>query len=281
MDWSRAKSILIVLFLALNLTLFSTLAFDGYEGGVSAADIDNTLQVLKDKNIIIDTGIPDFSKDMGKLIYSDEPMDHGKLIQTLLDKSVWDGKPIEIDLSYTFGNRTLAFQTKDSFIYKDQSPTNSLSSLKKETAEAFVKDHIKSLDIPIKEFIVSEYTLEEGGSVHMVMIQRYKGFYIFDNRIEIEVTNQGIRQMYCSYREIKNISRSKKKIIPAHIILLRNFNSTQPRTIQSIQIGYISNKREDVKTRYEGSVWCIKTKEDPHPLYYKALSEYGGEPLDL
>ena len=98
MDWSKAKNLLIFLFLALNIFL-AVYLFMSFHNNSGAENILNTEKILRDRGYDLNTKIPNISKGY-MLKYENGKYDSAFIAENLLNKSKISEKEIKINLNH-------------------------------------------------------------------------------------------------------------------------------------------------------------------------------------
>lgn len=266
MNWSKAKNILILIFIALNIFLFINI-IKIYGSDKSADKIANTERILADRGYILRCDIPDSTRS-GMLSFVTGDYDRKAVVEKLLGKEVLADIELQEGFEYTYGDRSLIFQPGNIMIYSNKSPADdiNISDLKK--VRKYAENFINSLALPINEYFSEKSNAD--GSITIYYKQRYKGFLIFYNEAEITITEKGITSFRCKLIKPLEIS-SSKKIVPAYQILLKHFLKGDNTIITSIDLGFAASFHESSVQASEALVWRIGI-EGQEPLYFNAVN---------
>lgn len=278
MDWSKAKIILIIIFIVLNVFLLSNILFMKMEDQVSEEKIQTALQAMSNKGIVIKGDIPNYAKDTGKLSFESVGYDKGRVVASLLGiEGTKENKSGDI-IEFVNGSKTLTFLNISTFEYTNTNPVEKIDVSNRKNAESMAKKLLASFGIPAANYIIDSggYTIKDDGSIMLELREKYKGFIIFDNYAQISVSPEGITYIKCKYRKVKGFAAGKKSILPAHLILLRHYDAGINSPISSIDFGFIgySTVRE-TKESTESPAWRVRL-EDGSEAFYKA---YDGEKI--
>lgn len=275
MDWSKAKSILIIIFVALNLFLAGILMKAINEEGISQDTIDNAKKALLNRGVVVNSEIPLYNKKLGILIYGDETIDKNEIIKNFLkiEKEALNEKyesqnNIEID-----GER-IFFEDGNKFIYKNTNLSYIISAGKSDV-EVFenLKPLFKGTGIPINQFVFDKMQDENT----YIFRQKYNNFWIFENYIFVHITKEGISYLECKYKKVSDIIQGKE-ILAAHQILIKNHDSIKDIEITAIDLGFKENIMQDGTIEIEDiPVWRIKTSEEKE-MFFRV---YDGEKIDI
>lgn len=278
MDWAKAKSILIFVFLALNIFLIVNLGLTNYGSNTSRDAILNTVKILNNKGITLTCAIPVYNSDTPKLSYENSGLDRAKIAAVILgDKTISvDSQKENIEL--VSGNKVLKYKGFNNLIYTNAKPTEKINISNRNEVEKCLKNFLNSLDIPASEYYTDEYKINSDGNISVVLRDKYKKLVFFDNCATFVVSKEGIISLDCTFRKIIKPTTKKYPIIAVYEILLKNFNINKNIIITGIDLGwYIGDKNEaDIKGASAQTAWRIITKEG-EKFYFNA---YSGDRLD-
>lgn len=278
MDWAKSKSILIFVFLALNIFLIIDLGVSNFGNSTSRESILSTKKILENKGVVLTCEIPVSNSEVAKLNYENKGIDRSQIVQVLLgDKSLlYDTDKENIEL--TSGSKTLKFKGVNNFNYNNLKPAEKIDVSKRSSVEKRLKEFIISLGLPVSGYYTDEYKENTDGTKSITFRNKYKNLVFFDNYETFIVSNEGILSLDCSYRTIKELANKKTQIMSAYEILLKNFNVKKNMVITGIDLGwYIGYKNEtDIKGASSQTAWRIFTKEG-EKFYFNA---YTGEKMN-
>ncbi len=250
MDWSRAKNILILIFIVLNVFLLVYLGIYTKSSNVSKEAVISTLNILKKNGIVIAPmcEIPKYNKKTPMLMLESE-----------------NSLVFSEDSSTDFGNL-------------NQNKNIDLNSIK--NVEKYSRDYLVNQGIKISNFMLDKYIKNLDETVTLVFIEKYKGFLIFDNKISVNISENGIQNITSNVKKIKGFTKTPSVIMPAHQVLLKNFYSKKDIIIKSIDIGFKGfdggDDEQESKEAFQGPAWRITTDEGKE-IFLKA---YDGEETD-
>jgi len=255
-DWSKAKNILILIFIVLNVFLLAYLGVYTKSSNISKEAVTSTLNVLKKNGIVIDPMcvMPKYNKKTPMLVLESE-----------------NNLVFSEDSSTDFGNLN---QNKNI----DADKNIDLNSIK--NIEKYSRDYLATLGIKISNFILDEYAKNSNETVTLVFIEKYKGFFVYDNKISVNISENGIKNITLNIKKIKGFTKTPSVNMPAHQVLLKYFYSKKDITIKSIDIGFKGfdggDDEQESKETFQGPAWRITT-DDGRKIFLKA---YNGEEID-
>ena len=264
MDWSKAKNVLIILFLLLNGFLAIYL-FMFYGIDSSKKNIGNTENILIERGYTLETRIPNI-KNGYKLKYENVEFDRNLIAQQLLETQGINDK-INENESFQRGSKSLTFLSKNSFVYIDNEPKQIININEKANAEKYVKEVLDKLKLPYIDLYLDAYEFNNDKSITLTFTEKYNKYLIFDNNAKVTVTDKGITSMNCKFVKVKGFETNKIDIIPAYQILLREFLKGSNGVIISIDLGYESFIENATKESSNNPVWRIKLKDGTQRIY--------------
>ncbi len=272
MDWKRAKSILIFVFIVLNLILAAVLYENFSVEKISEDTISDTQQILKHNNVHIEYPIPTYVGKDYILQHEDQVIVKESIISTLLGEKYTKSD----ENIYVAGLKKLVFDSDFSFEYSDENGEQKVYTENKNGIDVYLKELSKKLGIPFNEFKLDGYyppnvTAEKGTRV--VYKGVYKGYDVFDNYIEIVINNLGITSFRYQYKKPKSITARNINVIPAYEILITKVTNYPGIIITNVGLGFkgYTHVDEETKTLYEGLAWRIKT-DGGKEYYFNARS---------
>lgn len=286
MNWSKAKTILIIIFLIADIFLFYEL-YSGTLGSRIIMDKENTKEVinyLEKQGISVRSAIPKPGSSRATLTVKYKYFDkHYALenffnspavvaVHTKDDRIVMEDEKIYVEI-----NKNGEFiYTNKALMQDGEAPIDEKQALNK--IEAF----LKKIGIGEKDKY-NESKAVEKGYLGMYFSQAYKDTFLDKSYLEIQATNNGVIYMKMLWFETVNNGKAKKEIMPPIKALMKlselHKDNEQNVTVSDIRLGYYFNtdieqvKELDVKAVEEGTaipVWRVKT--DVGDIYINAYN---------
>jgi regulatory protein YycI of two-component signal transduction system YycFG len=240
MDWRRAKSVLILSFLMLNVILGSQLWLEWRERLNTAVDWTSlppeTLQVMRDKNIQVDQSakIPTETPDMRELTYT-------------FKKRAGEG----------INERTLITPPP-------------------ETRIVFYEDEFTKVLSPVIPDL-GKYKLDQpGSSDYKFVLNRMEGGWpMFDIHLELFYSEQKIKAYSQDLIEIKPTSGAKEKqVLTAAKALAKVIERNLPAgsVIKEIRLGYHGEIFEGAPEQVSAPSWRVLLENGEEVYYVNAIS---------
>ena len=222
MDWSKAKSIMITVFIILNIFLLVYSSIYRSQTNISNATFNNIINVLEKNGVTIEPSckLPTYNKKTPMLVMENYNLNRKKVLSFLFDKYNENSD----EKSYTEGDKSIAFTGSGSFIYNDSgtsikvnnfgldmkniekyiSSIGSINNANNNSIIHFTKDSkqckqihnsfckfFSNIDIKISSFILDRINFNDDGSYTFTFIETYHKYMIFDNIIRVTVFNDG------------------------------------------------------------------------------------------
>ena len=270
MDWKRAKKILILVFIVLNLVLAITLYRNIRGGEVSQETIYTTQKILEQNNVHIERPIPRYTGKDYLLQYEETFLDKDEIVYGLLG----DNYTKISDNNYKKDTEQVVFTNDYSFEYSDSGSNKKILTQSKSEIDGYLKTLIKKLGLPLSEFqLDSFYSPVVDTSAKAVYKGIYEGYSVFDNYIEAEVGDSGLKSLKFHYKKPKTITSRDVRVIPVYQILISKMTKYPGIYISDVDIGFkgLTKVDKDTKTLYEGLSWRIKTTEGKE-FYFNATN---------
>jgi len=268
MEWSRAKSILIILFAFLNIFLLVSILRTESRSRPGSEYIKHVKNYLESRNIKIECKIPSYCSDSGSVVYKDENMDETVIAKYFLgddaeaeagsdDGRIWrdEGKALEI------GNNKIVF--------RNSSPDGILDIGDKNAVEKELKKVFSGIGISFRDYAVDVWR-NENGLLHVRYVKKYRGHMLFDIYADFIVSGRGIE-----YAEIipgdVNYTLAENEILSAwNILAVAGIRENS--VISDMSFGY---KRINEGELNDSPVWWIRFS-DGTEVFYNA---YTGEEM--
>jgi regulatory protein YycI of two-component signal transduction system YycFG len=265
MDWAKVKTILIILFILLNVFLFITIMNNNTTLSFQSSYARYATEYLKSKDITIASQIPNVKGKVGVLAFGTRSLDINALSVLVFGKQV---EPVEKD------DRVIIKEGEESIILKGQTLmlTDKLSRGTELFADAqkfqeSVYGYLGALGIQKTQLSQPSINMTEDLRVYHFYM-KYKNFLLFDQPISVSINRDGIMSLSLPTREVKRV-QSPNEILSIYQILVMG-QVPQNSTITQVEFGFKKTGQDDL---FDSPVWHILL-EDGQSLFYNA---YTGE----
>lgn len=266
MEWSKAKSILIFLFVVLNGFLLYSIIHTVSDTSPGREYVKLVNNLLESKNIRIECTIPSCKSESGSIVFKEGSIDEDRVVSFFLGKGarqiqdgekVWeaDGKVLEI------GNNSIMFY--------DNSPDTRVDIGDKEALAKVFQKVFQGLGLKQGDYVPDIWE-EKDGKVRVRYVKRYKGNLLFDIYADFIVSSYGMEQADITIGEISHTIGRSEVLSAWHLLAVSNLQENS--VITDIAFGF---KRIHEGELYDSPVWRIRLS-DGREFFYNA---YTGEEI--
>lgn len=270
MDWSRAKSIILVLLLSLNIFLFINIVFVKTSFENSREYRLNAQQAMAESGLEINCSIPS-SKPIQRISFVEKDKNvYTEMIRMLM--GVTDENEVKIeDDHYCNDNKELIFSDNE-FIFTDKTGSFSVPTDTKKGMDIALRTWIRKNRIS-KESFVLDSLYEADDIVIAEYVQLYKKRPIFNNKITFIIENKTLVKVEGSLRIFYYLKANKEdETVPAEIVLLTNKDMIND-TVVSIDLGYFLTQSDEL---YDTAVWRVKLASGEDLLFNAFTGDWIG-----
>lgn len=264
MEWSKAKSILIFLFVVLNVFLLINILLSDSDIRLGTEYSKHVNSLLEARNIRIECPIPSYHANSGSIIYKDEDIDESRVVSFFLGhdagdasngEKVWeeDGKVLEIG--------------HNSIIFKDSSPESGPDIGNKDALDGELKRILHSLGMKPGDY-VQDIWYQQDGRVYVRYVRTYKGQLLFDVYADFIVSSEGLEYAVINPREVSHTIAESEILSAWQILAVSKIQENS--VVSDIRFGYKQTHEGEL---YDSPVWRIRFK-DGSAVFYNA---YTGE----
>lgn len=283
MDWAKAKTILIAVFLAINAFL-GYVILGGNTGNIGYVDSENIKRVtdyLAEKNITMTGKIPDRKTDMSSLSVKYKLFSKEDILETLFSPEEEVAETVEGSTVRLVGKAVEASVTDSRELnYIDNSIRPSVN-IDEKVCSLKIDEFLGRLDMKEDGSIKRVEDVE--GYKRFVYSQSFKGAVIYNSTMEFYANDSGIYKATLVWFETVRQAGKKADVVSPVVALLsvpeHNKNNIFPsKEVIEIQQGYYFGtgvkEQLDVSAVVEGTafpVWKITTDRDI--IYINAYNE--------
>ncbi len=277
MDWTKAKTILIIAFIITNVFLFYNLEKDGPSSdnlsGVAAERIEDVEEILDKKGISLPLGIPSEMPKVASLELAYSQIDKNAEAEAFLGNAFDSG-----DDSFSKGPEVLRVLEGKMMVYENTEMFKGM--------EPSIDDAVKSADAFLKEkgFLLGDSILKssisKNGLVELIYVQTVEDLPLENGQMEMLVSSLGVARFERIWMEVISVGDSARQVIPAAKALLMALETLEERRtneIEEIDLTYLFDtkktslsKWQDIKSGTALPVWRIDLPEEGGSIYIDA-----------
>ncbi|NLY43337.1 MAG: hypothetical protein GX066_05085 [Clostridiaceae bacterium] len=280
MNWSKVKTIMIILFLCINIFLVISLITSRYESvTIRSETLEDTVEILQKNSIIVDRSIiPTKMENLPLLQMENSEQDPDLFAKKILGEG-YDKKEDGNGYYYSSDGKTLEVHGCE-FYYADEMPSEQLEPVNNETVESQVRKILEKMDFNTKYMVLKEvYTL--GKDLYSVTFyQQFGGKQIFEDYVSVILGPKGITSMrgyLIVPKEFSGQSLSVRQITGILIDFVRNEDRPKDKVISitSISLGYrVDRSKTDIRETSAFPVWRITTDDGKYYDYEATTGRY-------
>lgn len=242
MDWSKAKSILIIAFIVTNLILGYVLVENkSMEETFNKEFIEDVREKLLENNITIIPKIPVDTPSLPKLTVEYEVYDSYEVAKVF---GVVGGETgIQSNsTTFEFEDKTLTISNNNKkLLYTSKNSEELYENLNKRKLEEIVKNFLSERNFPIDDYKDGDYNYDSIRKVHYLeYIKTYNNRFVEETYMKFEIDNTGVVKFERYWLETKGVTNSNFSISSAPNVLLRLISDLDfiGKTITAIDLSY-------------------------------------------
>lgn len=267
MDTARAKSIIIILFVALNIFLLVNILLLVTGNNISAETLENTRVILSERGVTLADGvkIPVYRKEIPPVIFGEDGADRAKVEAALLgaggeagaDGEAGDGgvegagssggsgtgsvEGVGSSGGSGTGSAKASIKYEGDYYFEYEDPEAGIKISSGDGGGAAAKDVQRELKKLMERMGLpaGNYAVDRQTDSEVCFIYKEDSRCIFDNYILFGLSGGGISYAECSYREVAGFGEPAA-ILPAHQVLIKNIVDCDGCVISAIDLGYKS-----------------------------------------
>mgnify|MGYP000850268934 CR=1 FL=1 len=243
MDWSKAKSILVVALIITNALLGIVLfqSERNVDTTLKKEFIEETVRLLENKDIKVDTDIPRKNPKLATLTVEYENVEPGIVNRNFFnDKgniSFKDKDEVLIDISYN--DELITILNKKHLIYESKSNNDNFDIKDEKDAVYIALNFLKSKNYSTSDMKVSFVKLVDD-VYNIEFTKLYKDYFLESSFTNIQVGSKGIIKMERQWLNMIDASENPKSIssAPKSLLGLLSMEEVYGKTIKDISICY-------------------------------------------
>ena len=261
MDWSKAKTILIIVLLLLNIFLLTMTIFNNPANLFTDNYRKHALDYLSSRDIRIDTAIPGFSGPAAKTIFTAKEYDPQKLCRLVFGENMpvsFNGNTFDVKK-----DEESIKLTDEWLIINDKLSDGRDLYANPEKYRGRMQKYLK--DIGYNNVIAGGVT-EEDGVIRVSFNLKIGNNIVFDHIITAELSNEGMLTISAPVRDIIK-GNGKSDILTAYQVLVTG-GLPSGTHISDVDFGYNQVSEGDI---FGTPVWRV-ILGDGTVLYYNAYT---------
>lgn len=268
MDWAKVKTILIIIFLLLNIFLFVAILYNNSIFNFQSEYAQYATQYLRSKDIFVDTKISDVRGQYGIVIYGIKKYDVDFISEAVFGL-VLTKKQEEHRVTAENEDKDKSIMLDDEYLYIKEKINNQNELLQSDKAFSdFLHSYLKKIGSR-NQNLVLHLKNETSNEKTLIYVMKYKNSLLFDQRFIATINKQGDFSLSVPVREVKRVqspTNETNEILSAYQILVMG-KIPEGSSIIGVDFGYKQLSKDNI---FDSPVWCVQLK-DGQTLYYNAL----------
>jgi regulatory protein YycI of two-component signal transduction system YycFG len=267
-DWSKAKTILIIAFLLLNIFMLAMIVLASSNEPFTDDYIKYSKEFLTSKNIEVKAAVPRISRYTGKVLYSSKKYDINALCRLVFGKEIplsENESIINIDVE----EESIVLSDDELYI-KDKVPEGELWFADIKSFEDRLVKYLKNIGFNESDLLPA-ISSETEQLKEIIFNIKYKYFRVYDQQIIARLDDKGTLTISAPNKVIKK-ENGKGEVISVYQVLVMG-GLPSNTVVEHIDIGYRRINEGDL---YGVPVWRIEL-DDGTILFYNGFT---GEKLD-
>lgn len=241
MDWSKAKTILIVSFILVNILLIYNLIVENKES-VEIVDelfLEDVEDLLNNKNIILNTEIPKGIQSLPTLLVEYEKTNIRRINQVFFNNQAQITNKGEGLVLLETEDRKLTLVNNKLLIYEAMSNKEDANINNIEEANEFARNFLIKKGYDISDFKLSNSKIVED-DYYLEFSKVYKDRYLESAFTNFHLDSTGVKKMERLWLNVKEESKTPIYITEASksILELLSINKAYDKTISDISLSY-------------------------------------------
>lgn len=244
MDWSKAKNILIVAFVVINILMGYVLIVKNKEvDATNSTDfINQAIELLNKKQIEVHTDIPNINPELSALTVVFENMK-----PELINKNFFNNRGYVLSVSeelveLSLNNENISILNKKLLIYESNATEVIYSKLDEDTVITIAKDFLVQKGYGIEDLKISH--MKRVGDYYYVEFSKiYNNIYLESSFTNIQIDPRGVIKMERMWLDVKEVGEKLIAISPApkSILGLLSMKEVYGKKITDISLCYYFN----------------------------------------
>jgi regulatory protein YycI of two-component signal transduction system YycFG len=267
MDVSRAKTVIIVLLILLNVFLLANNLIFNDSHTVSRETLANAGLILEQRGIKLECDIPVNAGYSHRLEYEKGGLDRESIAARLLNENY----EVKGDSVYFNSSGEVVFSGETRFVYNGIKIVSvKKSDIDKSKATEAVYRFMEDNGLIDGKYVLDKFEKKDDGSSVLYYIEKYENQLLFDNYFIVELSSNGVTRLEHQKYRIKGFSAENIEQPEAYQTLLSYFKNENDIVITGIDNGYklMDEVSDDTSAVIEPlPVWRVMIKGETEPIY--------------
>lgn len=244
MDWSKAKNILIVAFVVINILMGYVLIVKDKEVDATNSPefIDQAVELLNKKDIKVHTEVPNISPELSALTVVYENMKPELLNKNFFNNKGYISSKSEELVEISLDDENISIFNKKLITYESNTTEDKYPNLDEDDVVTIAKDFLIENGYKIKDLKLS-FMKRVADYYYVEFSKVYNDIYLESAFTNIQIDSRGVIKMERMWLDVKDVGESLISISPApkSILGLLSMKEVYGKTIEDISLCYYFN----------------------------------------
>lgn len=263
MDWAKVKTILIIVFLIVNIFLMMKIVEKSSRKELKADEIQSVASLLTQNNIILQQQMPTKISFMPRIKITNEVAEGDWLADKLIGNGKWTKVQGQTgETIYTFENKKLKVGADGRFNYSINEDPDRLQLNSEDKVKLYINNILRSYTTIENYKLESLVRVRDGYELSLSCF--YKDNEIFNNCVEAKVNDSGQVILTHGLVSFGGFVGKPKKVTPvdALIELIESVDKSSQTAVRKVLLGYyadVDKNQEVIKYGEADPAWKIIT----------------------
>lgn len=244
MDWSKAKNVLIIALIVMNLLMgYVFIVKDKEVDATNSPDfINQAIELLNKKDIKVHTNIPTINPELAALTVVFENMKPELINKNFFNNRAFVSSSSEELVELTLEEESVSILNKKLLIYESNSEKLIHENLNEDKVVDIAYEFLKDKGYAIDDIKLSHLKKIED-SYYVELSKVYNDIYLESSFTNIQIDSTGVIKMERMWLDVKEVGESLISISPApkSVLSLLSMKEVYGKSISDISICYYFN----------------------------------------
>lgn len=244
MDWSKAKNVLIVAFIVINILMgYVLIVKDKEVDATNSPDfINQAIELLNKKQIKVHTNIPNIKPELSALTVVFENMKPELINKNFFNNKGYISSTSEELVEVSLGEENISILNKKLLIYQANSSEIKYPNLGEDDVISIAENFLVNKGYETDDLRIS-HMKRVGDYYYVEFSKTYNDIYLESSFTNIQIDSRGVIKMERMWLDVKEVGESLISISPApkSILGLLSMKEVYGKSITDISLCYYFN----------------------------------------
>lgn len=244
MDWSKAKNVLIIAFIVINILMgYVLIVKDKEVDATNSPDfINQAIELLNKKQIKVHTNIPNIKPELSALTVVFENMKPELINKNFFNNKGYISSTSEELVEVSLGEENISILNKKLLIYQSNSSEIKYPNLGEDDIISIAENFLVNKGYETDDLRIS-HMKRVGDYYYVEFSKTYNDIYLESSFTNIQIDSRGVIKMERMWLDVKEVGESLISISPApkSILGLLSMKEVYGKSITDISLCYYFN----------------------------------------